>query len=53
MLSGGGDDKALLWDLQNPQNAVAQLADFTDSVEFLEFNFDGTMLLAAGMGNPI
>ena len=32
---------------------MAELKDFKDSVEFLKFNFDGTLLLATGLGNPI
>jgi len=53
VLSGGGDDRALLWDLRNPEAAVAELSDFQDSVEFLQFNFDGSLLLAGGTGNPL
>ena len=53
ILSGGGDDRALLWDFWNPDVACAELKDFKDSVEFIEFNFDGTLMLVGGTSNPL
>ena len=53
MLSGGGDDRVLVWDVTNTESPIAELKDFTDSVEFISFNFDNTMMLAAGLSNPV
>jgi len=53
VLSGGGDDRCLVWDFRNPDVAVAELKDFTDSIEFISFNYDGTLLLAGGTGNAL
>lgn len=57
MLSGGGDDKVLVWDIstdEKQKNTLLEIKDgFKDSIEYIKFNFDNKYLLVSGQGNPI
>lgn len=47
--SGGGDDKAFLWNLSSPSPVPVALDGHTDSVNKLAFNHDGSLLASGGL----
>mmetsp|Transcript_978 Transcript_978/g.946 ORF Transcript_978/g.946 Transcript_978/m.946 type:complete len:212 (+) Transcript_978:300-935(+) len=57
MLSGGGDDRVLAWDIgkaEKEKNTLFEIKEgFKDSIEYIKFNHDGKYLLITGQGNPI
>ena len=53
ILSGGGDDRIIMWDINNPGENLVEIKDFKDSIEYIELNHDGKYMLAGGMGNPV
>lgn len=57
MLSGGGDDRILVWDIEDEEkqkNTLCEIKEgFKDSIEYIKFNHDGKYLLVTGQGNPI
>ena len=57
VLSGGGDDRVLVWDINNEDKIKTKLFEikegFKDSIEYIKFNFDHKFLLITGSGNPI
>lgn len=56
-LSGGGDDRVLVWDITGDikdKNTLLEIKEgFKDSIEYIKFNFDNKYLLITGLGNPI
>jgi ribosome assembly protein SQT1 len=56
-LSGGGDDRVLVWDTKGDEkdkNTLLEIKEgFKDSIEYIKFSSDGKYLLISGMGNPI
>ena len=57
MLSGGGDDRVLGWNInedEKQKNTLFEIKEgFKDSIEYIKFNHDGKYLLITGQGNPI
>ena len=57
ILSGGGDDRVLVWDMltdDKDKQTLFEIKDgFKDSIEYIKFNHDGKYLLVTGQGNPI
>lgn len=57
MLSGGGDDRVLVWDISKgdkDKNTLLEIKEgFKDSIEYIKFNHDNKYLLITGQGNPI
>lgn len=57
ILSGGGDDRVLVWDMLSDEKEKQSLFEvkegFKDSIEYIRFNHDGKYLLITGQGNPI
>jgi WD40 repeat protein len=56
MASGGGDDKAFIWNCESKKDgklndcvAFARLEGHSDSIVDIAFNFDGSLLATAGM----
>lgn len=47
-ISGGGDDVAILWELES-RTILCILAGHTDTVAAVGFNFDGTQVATAGL----
>jgi ribosome assembly protein SQT1 len=56
-LSGGGDDRALVWDINDSEkdkNTLVEIKEgFKDSIEYIKFNHDSKYVLITGQGNPI
>lgn len=57
ILSGGGDDRVLVWDTEGEDKVKNQLFEikegFKDSIEYIKFNHDDSYLLITGQGNPV
>ena len=57
ILTGGGDDRVLVWDLNQEDKAKSTLFEikegFKDSIEYIKFNHDNKYMLITGRGNPI
>lgn len=57
ILSGGGDDRVLVWDMDGDIKTKTSLFEikegFKDSIEYIKFNYDAKYLLITGQGNPI
>jgi len=49
MASGGGDDIAVIWNLEDPENTVNILEGHKDTVDNVAFNFDGKLLATGSM----
>ncbi|KAJ2723107.1 60S ribosomal subunit assembly or modification protein [Coemansia sp. Benny D115] len=51
-VSGGGDDRAYLWDITTGET-VAELAKHDDSVSCVQFSSDGSLVASGGMDGKI
>jgi len=51
-VSGGGDDCAYLWDVENPAASVS-LGAHKDSVVAVAFNYNGTLVATGGMDGVV
>ncbi len=53
MASGGGDDIAVIWNLEDPENTVNILEGHKDTVDNIAFNFDGKLLATGSMDGTV
>ena len=52
VVTGGGDDRAFLWDLTNGERK-AELKGHSDSVVAVAFNFDGKYVATGGLDSVV
>jgi len=53
MASGGGDDIAVIWNLEDPANPLNILEAHKDTVDNIQFNFDGKLLATGSMDSTV
>jgi len=53
MVSGGGDDIAVIWNLEDPVNPVNVLEGHKDTVDNVAFNFDGKLIATGSMDSTV
>ncbi|EGR31921.1 hypothetical protein IMG5_099490 [Ichthyophthirius multifiliis] len=52
-ISGGGDDIARTWDINNPDKPLIEIPKQNETIDFAKFNFDGSLFVTGALDGSV